>query len=507
MRMPELRITTESVPSDLEDAVHVVLAVEADGKDDAPGLLAADAFLPLAERLPGLGLSGRRGETLRTDLEADGARLSVLLAGAGPRPAEGRPSGELLRLTAAAAVRALPRARALSFAVPGLDAEGAAELATGALLAAYRFDEFRSEPPREGLELVSISIGPDGDAGAAEEAVARARTVCAAVWRVRNLVNTPPNALGPAELAAAAVEDAERSGLEVHVRDEEALEREGFGGHLGVGRGSARPPRLVRLEWAPQEAVAHLALVGKGITFDTGGLSLKPASAMVGMKFDMAGAAVVLGVLRAAAELRLPVRLTGWMCLAENMPSDRATRPDDVIAVHGGKTVEVTNTDAEGRLVLADGLVAACAEGPDAVVDVATLTGAQLIALGERTSGVMDNDEQWAGRVLAAAEEVGEPAWRMPIPAELEEVLSSDVADLVNAKPGNRNAGMLLAARFLREFVGGEDDAPPLPWVHIDIAGPANNEKKPYGVTPAGATGVMVRTLVRMIERLGADAG
>lgn len=497
--MPELHTTTEPTT---DDAVHVVLAATAP-QEEAPSLIAAPALQSLAPRLEGLGVTGARDETLRTDAQLDGRLVPVLISGIG-EAGEGEPDGEALRLAAAAAARALPRARSITFSLPGWGPRAVAEIATGFLLACYRFDRYRSEPDRETPERITITADAAADPAELRAALDEARTVCEAVWLVRDLVNTPPNDLGPEDLARIAAETAQQAGVNAHVRDEAALEREGFGGHLGVGRGSARPPRLVRLEWAPQGASAHIALVGKGITFDTGGLSLKPAASMAGMKFDMAGAAVVLGAVTAAARLQLPVRVTGWMCIAENMPSGQATRPDDIITIHGGTTVEVTNTDAEGRLVLADGLVAASAEHPDAIIDIATLTGAQLIALGERTSGIMGNEEDWSQRVAEAAASAGEPAWRMPIPEELGKVLRSGVADLVNAKPGHRNAGMLVAARFLSEFIGRtEDDAGEIPWVHIDIAGPSNNEKAAYGVTPEGATGVMVRTLVELLRRAG----
>jgi len=283
----------------------------------------------------------------------------------------------------------------------------------------------------------------------------------------------------------------------VTVLAEEELRAGGFGGILGVGQGSSRGPRLVKVEYAPEGAAKHLALVGKGITYDTGGLSLKPAGSMLGMKDDMTGAATVLAVTVAAARLALPVRLTAWLCVAENMVSGTSIRPDDVLTIRGGTTVEVTNTDAEGRLVMADGLVAASEETPDAIVDVATLTGAQVVALGTRTVGVMGNDAL-ADEVVGLAGRVGETFWRMPLPGELRARLDSDVADLVNATPGNTAAGMLLAGVFLQEFVGRREDGSALPWVHLDIAGPSNNKGGGYGFTAKGSTGVSVRTLLEL---------
>ena len=269
----------------------------------------------------------------------------------------------------------------------------------------------------------------------------------------------------------------------------------------GVGKGSARPPRLVKLSYSPKNASKHLALVGKGITFDTGGLSLKPANSMVGMKYDMAGAATVFNSILAIAQLGLPIKVTSWMCLAENMPSGTATRPNDVIKLKNGKTVEVTNTDAEGRLVLGDGLAAASLEFPDLIVDVATLTGAARVALGNRYAGLMGSAEA-VSAVEAAAFEAGELVWHMPLPVELKDMLKSDIADLQNAKIGNTAGGMLIGGLFLQEFIGfkRKSKTEKLAWAHIDIAGPANNDLGAYGYTAKGATGVIIRTLVSLAK-------
>jgi leucyl aminopeptidase len=287
--------------------------------------------------------------------------------------------------------------------------------------------------------------------------------------------------------------------------------------------GSSRPPRLVRLEYAPAGASAHLALVGKGITFDSGGLSIKPAGAMETMKSDMAGAAAVLHTLAAAARLALPLRITGWLALAENMPSGTAQRPSDVLTTRNGRTVEVLNTDAEGRLVLADALAVASEANPDLIIDVATLTGAQTMALGNRTSAIMANDDDLRARVHRLAEQAGEAFWPMPLPPELRASLDSPVADIANM--GERYGGMLVAGLFLQDFVGirgagrGTSPARPLParapedagagrapkgqqipWAHLDIAGPSFNGGSAYGYTPVGGTGVAVRTLLSVVE-------
>jgi leucyl aminopeptidase len=256
------------------------------------------------------------------------------------------------------------------------------------------------------------------------------------------------------------------------------------------------------VEYAPEGAARHVALVGKGITFDSGGLSLKPPTGMVGMKYDMTGAATVLAVALAAARLALPLRVTAWLCLAENMPSGSAIRPNDVLRMRGGRTVEVLNTDAEGRLVLADGLVAASEEQPDAIIDVATLTGAAMVALGTRYVPVMGSDDLVAD-VVAAAKASGELFWPMPLPGELRATINSDVADIANANPGNTAGGMLLAGVFLQEFVGragDAEDAPRIPWAHLDIAGPAKGPAAPYGFTGKGPSAVSVRALLRLAE-------
>jgi leucyl aminopeptidase len=337
--------------------------------------------------------------------------------------------------------------------------------------------------------------------------VEHALTISDAVALVKDLVNTPGSDLYPESFADIVSALAGDRGLEVEVWDEEALATDGFGGILGVGQGSVRGPRLVKLSYTPDGAERHLALVGKGITFDSGGLSLKPMTGMVGMKYDMTGAATVFAATIAAASLQLPVRLTAWLCLAENLPSGSAMRPNDVLTTRSGRTVEVLNTDAEGRLVLADGLAAASEEQPDAVVDIATLTGAAAVALGNRYAGVM-GEERIVDALVAAAHKTGELVWPMPLPEDLRATLNSDVADIANANPGVAAGGMLLAAEFLREFVGQRDEGSDrasdsdgrIPWAHLDIAGPAKGPSSPFGFTGKGSTGVLVRTLVHLAE-------
>jgi leucyl aminopeptidase len=286
--------------------------------------------------------------------------------------------------------------------------------------------------------------------------------------------------------------------VDVEVLDEKALAKGGYGGILGVGQGSVRPPRLVRISYRPARAVKHIAFVGKGITFDSGGLSLKPNDAMVTMKCDMAGAAAVLTAVVAIAKLAPKVAVTAYGALAENMPSGSAQRPSDVLTIYGGKTVEVLNTDAEGRLVMADALVRAGEDEPDLIVDVATLTGACVVALGTRVSGIMANDDDLLARLRETSERAGDAMWPLPLPGELREKLDSAVADIANI--GERWGGALSAGVFLKEFVGEN-----IKWAHLDIAGPAFNEGSPYGYTPKGGTGAAVRTLVQIAQ--DAEAG
>jgi leucyl aminopeptidase len=311
----------------------------------------------------------------------------------------------------------------------------------------------------------------------------------------------PANDLYPQSFAAAATKLAKGSNVTITILDEKKLAAGGFGGLLGVGKGSVRPPRLVKVEYKPAGAKKKIALVGKGITYDTGGLSLKPANSMLGMKYDMTGAATVLNAVLAIARLKLKVHATAYLCLAENMPSGSATRPGDVIKLRNGKTVEVTNTDAEGRLVLGDGLALASESYPDLIVDVATLTGAQRIALGTRYAGLMGDDAS-VDALLQATKAAGEFAWPMPFPEELRALINSDIADLMNSRVGNPSGGMLVGGLFLKEFIGKKsktsDDL--IPWVHLDLAGPADNDGAGYGFIPKGATGSFVRSLVALAE-------
>lgn len=491
MSLTTLDFTTAEA-ANIEADVVVVGALNDDG---GPQLYASPGFEWLdSGLLSGVGASGTADRLVRVPARGGAAPIvAVVGLGASSTP-------DALRNAAGSAVRQLAGTARVAFALPIEDDAAAAAIAEGAALGSYAFVEEKgvSSVPQP-VESVTIAVGAQPADGTADRAVALAH----AVHLVRDLGNTSASRLYPETLADRATAAVDGLPVTATVWDEAALERDGFGGILGVGRGSVRGPRLVKLEYAPAGADAHLALVGKGITFDTGGLSLKPAGSMVGMKYDMLGAATVLAALVAAARLQINTRVTAWLCIAENMPSGSATRPGDVLTIHGGRTVEVLNTDAEGRLVLADGLVAASDEQPDLIVDVATLTGAATVALGKRYTGVVGNDDT-ADQIVELAEKNGEAFWRMPLPAELRSVLDSDVADIANAKIGYREGGMLIAAHFLAEFVGTRTDSEKqIPWVHLDIAGPGDNGESPYGFTGKGATGVTVRTLVSLAEQLG----
>jgi leucyl aminopeptidase len=376
---------------------------------------------------------------------------------------------------------------------PGSDAEAQA-VAEGALLGCYRYvPQSATTPDPNPISSIAVVHATRGTALADA-----ARTVAEAVVTAREWINIPANLLYPETFAADVTETVKDVKVAVEVLDEKALARDGYGGLLAVGGGSTRPPRLVRLSYRPRGAKFHLALVGKGITFDTGGLNIKPGDSMYTMKCDMSGAAAVFAVTRAIAKLGLKIQVTTYGALAENMPSGSAYRPSDVLSIYGGKTVENSNSDAEGRIVMADALVRAAEDQPDLVIDVATLTGACVVALGERTAGLMTNDEPTADRVLNAAEVAGEDFWQLPIPKETRAKLDSKVADLRSAGT-DRWGGAMVAAAFLREFV-----AEGTPWAHLDIAGPAFFDGKPYGYVGPGGTGFGVRTLITLARALAA---
>ncbi|MER7484791.1 leucyl aminopeptidase [Streptomyces sp. NPDC126497] len=502
--MTALTLSTAAIPGLRTDAIVIGVAKGSASKPGgpvvAPGAEAVDQAYDggLAGVLETLGASGAEGEVTKLPAPAGFKAPLVVAVGLGARPEKDAGYGtEALRKAAGAAARTLAGTKKAAFALPLTDAADAGAVAEGVLLGAYSFDAYKAngEDGKNGkapLAEAALLGGKPRDK-AYKAALERATTVAEELNRARDLINTPPNDLNPEAFAAIAQAAAKEHGIKVQVLDEKALTKGGYGGILGVGAGSASGPRLVKLSYTSSKAKKHLALVGKGITYDSGGISLKPAGHNETMKCDMSGAAAVFAAVVAAARLGLEVNVTGWLALAENMPSGSATRPGDVLRMYSGKTVEVLNTDAEGRLVLADALWAASQEKPDAIVDVATLTGAMVLALGSRTFGIMANDDAFRSAVHEAAEEVGEPAWPMPLPEHLRKGMDSATADIANM--GERMGGGLVAGLFLREFVGEG-----ITWAHLDIAGPAFNEGGPFGYTPKGGTGSAVRTLVRVAE-------
>jgi leucyl aminopeptidase len=448
----------------------------------------------ILKSLTEIGATGARDEILK--LTGIGQKL-IVTTGLG-KYAENY-QHETLRAAAGAAARALAGSKKATFSLPHRDSLGFAAISEGALLGAYAFDKFRGKSKGERkAPLASLEI--HSRFGRDKSILRRSEIISKNTHLVRDLINTPPSHLTPVTFCETIRPLAKKLSLKIEILNEVQLKRLGYGGIIGVGQGSANPPRLLHISYQPKQAKKSLSLVGKGVTFDTGGLALKPAAGMETMKSDMSGAAAVCAAILAIAELKIPIRVDAWAPLAENMVSDNATRPSDVIKIYGGKTVEVLNPDAEGRLILADALVRAAEVAKRdrrrklvGIVDVATLTGAQVVALGTRTSAVMTNDQAFSKSFLDCAEVSGELFWPMPLPEDLRASLDSPVADIANI--GERMGGMLVAGLFLKDFV-----EPDVPWLHLDIAGPAYNEKLAHGYTPVGGTGVALRTLVALAE-------
>ncbi|WP_433547989.1 leucyl aminopeptidase [Streptomyces sp. CA-294286] len=503
--MTVLTLSTSGAATLRADALVIGIAKGPKGPVVTSGAEAVDKAFggKLASVLETLGAGGAEGEVTKLPVLSGGLKTPLVLAvGLGPVPEKDEAyATESLRRAAGSAARALTGVKKAGFALPVGSVEDAEAIGEGALLGAYGFTAYQDQGEDKGdakLPLAEVTLlGTKPRDKAFKAAAERAAAVAEEINRARDLVNTPPNDLYPESFAAVAQAAAKEHGLKIQILDEKALAKGGFGGILGVGQGSAHGPRLVRISYTHAKASKSLAFVGKGITYDSGGISLKPAGHNETMKCDMAGAAAVFASVVAVARLGLKVNVTGWLALAENMPSGTATRPGDVLRMYSGKTVEVLNTDAEGRLVLADALTRASEEKPDAIVDVATLTGAMMVALGNRTFGIMGNDESFRTAIHEIAEEVGEQSWPMPLPAELRKGMNSETADIANM--GERMGGGLVAGLFLQEFVG-EDIA----WAHLDIAGPAFHEAAPFGYTPKGGTGASIRTLVRLAERTAA---
>ena len=448
------------------------------------GTVAVDAPGVDVDLLAGTGFTAKVGQTTLA-ATVDGPRL---LVGLGDRY-----EVDSFRRVGAAVARA-----ARGVAHVAVDALGPVEapnrgaaaeaLAEGLALGSYAFTRYKDRPTDARLARATV-IGAGGRK--VTDAVAAGARMARAVALARDLVNTPGGDLTPKAFADLAVAQAHEYGLHCEVLDKKAIAREKLGGLLGVNRGSSQEPRLVKLTHEPERPRGHVALVGKGITFDSGGLSIKTTAGMEWMKTDMAGGAVVLAAMTLVAALAPRTRVTAYIPLTDNMLGPDATRVGDVLRTRNGKTIEVLNTDAEGRLILADGLALAVEAEPDAIVDVATLTGACMVALGDRTAGLMANHDGLAQRVAEAAQASGEALWRLPMPDHLRAGLDSEVADLRNIGTG-AYGGALVAAIFLREFVAD------VPWAHLDIAGPSNSTSS-YDEVTRGGTGYGVRTLARLL--------
>jgi len=476
------------------DAVVVGVLKTADGPTLVAGAKeVADAwgrkFRPL---LSSLGVTGKAGEVTKIPTAGTISSPLLVLIGLGETA-----TAAAVRRAAGVAARSVPNAASVAIALGIEDLDGLRAATEGWLLGGYTFTEYKKDTATDTSAPSEIALlTPIARKAEAVDAFQTAQVVAAAINGTREWVNMPPGDFTPpvfADAVVAAHQEATKGRgapkVSLTVYDEKQLADLGCGGILGVGLGSAAPPRLIELTYTPKKAQAHLALVGKGITFDSGGLTIKPAQGMDHMKSDMAGAASVVHATLAIAKLGLPIKISAFAPMAENMLSGTAARPGDVIRAYNGTTVEVLNTDAEGRLILMDALARATEEKPDVIVDIATLTGHMVVALGDKVAGVMGSDDI-VGDVVAAATGAGETVWPMPIPEEMtERITASKIADL-SQHDWVRWGGGLFAAAFLREFTAG------LPWAHIDIAGPSFNSGSAYGHVTPGGTGFGVATLI-----------
>ena len=480
-------------------SAHEVLVVGFAQTDNGPELLDAAITLEptskseISEAIKLTNFSGKKSELTFLTIKS-----GVLCVGLGKVSKTQPLEMETLRRASAVAARALAGKPSALFALPTSTTVATHAVTVGVELGAYTFTQFKTktEKTSEGLKQANILVK---DLFVNKSVFQEAQIIAESVKNVRNLVNTPPSHMYPETFADYVKKSFKRNAkLTVEILEEKALKKQGYGALIGVGQGSVNPPRFVRLAYKSRGADFHLALVGKGITFDTGGISLKPPSSMHTMKCDMAGAATVIEAFRAIMQLDLKINVSAYAALAENMPSATAQRPSDVVTTFGGKTVEVLNTDAEGRLVLADALGRAQKDKPDLIIDIATLTGAATVALGSRTAGIMANKEEARDQVFASAKETGEAMWPMQIPEETRTILDSKTADIANVGfTPNPAGGMMVGAAFLQEFVDEN-----IAWVHIDIAPPAFNEGAAYGYNGFGGTGVGVRTLVHLAQKL-----
>ncbi|MEP6759399.1 MAG: leucyl aminopeptidase [Actinomycetota bacterium] len=467
------------------------------GQDVGPGL----KELRLADAYAAARLTGKKDENLLiTPGKGDRfAASAVLLVGVGAKDRFDLTAMRRALAKAVAGARRFPTvATTFALALPAKQAADASQAAVEAIgLGAYRFDRYKKPSGEPALKRATVLVGARWNAKAVAEATKAGAIIVDAVCWARDLVNTPAGDLPPAGIAKEAQSMAKTVGLTCKVWSEAQLKQGGFGGILGVGQGSANPPRMIELRYTGAGKATPIALTGKGIAFDSGGLSLKDPAGMETMKCDMGGAASILATMRVIARLKPKINVIAAIPCSENMPSGTAQRPGDVITHRGGTTSEVLNTDAEGRLILADSLAYLAEQHPSCIIDTATLTGACVVALGTDIAGAFGNDDILAQELVAAGSAVGEPIWQMPLWADYRPLIDSKVADIKNI--GKRYGGAITAAWFLATFVGDT------PWVHLDIAGPAFTEG-PTDLGPAGATGVPVRALVRfLLDRAGAS--
>jgi len=492
-----LTVSDRTVAELKGDALVLVSVQTAKGAALAPGHgLGEETVAYLESALSTLKAKGEADEVLKLVLVPGVTVALVVVTGAGRVTAPGTAlDAEAIRRAVGSATRQLSGLAKVAVLVPGGGVAEATAAAEGALFGAYTITSAAAGHVSVPVKSLIVLTPAAGDRNL-RTAIKRAAALGRATTFARDLVNQAPNELYPETFAAQVKRRAVGTDVKITVLDETDLARGAFGGHLTVGGGSARGPRLVTLRYTPAKAKRHLALVGKGITFDSGGLAIKPTKSMTTMKCDMAGAAAVASAVFAIAELGLPVEITAHLCLAENMLGPGSCRPGDVVTLRGGKTVEINNPDAEGRMVLADGLALASEKKPDVIIDIATLTGAAVAALGHRTAAFLSNDDNLLAAIKDIAATAGEPFWPFPLLEDIRPTLESAVADLLQSGP----TGVIYAGWFLAEFIGNAKNGQPIPWAHFDIAGPAFNDSAPWGYTPKQGTGFGIRTLVAIAE-------
>ncbi len=491
----KITLSNDSLNKAAADLLAIGLRERKVGRDENFQRLDKAMGGALSQHVKDEDFGGKAGEVLKVPARGRINARWIVLVGLG----SGAPAAADARVVAVRAAGTAQRHKSLAIVPPTTGADAVRAAAEGVVTGAYRYDTYFTQKPRGGLRSASILVADKSDE-ALVKAAADGQAIGESVNVARDLVNAPPNDMNPPALAEAAKTEAEKYGVKCTVWDKKRIQKEGMNLLLAVNAGSGVEPRFVHMAYVPpgpKEGRRRVVFVGKGITFDAGGLCIKPAKAMLEMKCDMAGAAVTIGIVLAAARLGLDVEVHGVVASTENLCGENAYRPSDVFTSYEGKTVEIINTDAEGRLVLADALAYAQKLEPDFIIDHATLTGACMVALGPWTAGLFTGHDEVASRYLAAADECGESYWRMPLSEDLREGLKSDVADIKHT--GEPHGGAISAALFLREFVGKH------PWAHMDIAGPAFLDR-PHGLSPKGATGFGVATGVGFLRGLTTTA-